>query len=65
MNFEETIKMAYAGSESALERLRAFADEIAATKGIGKVDKVATRRLLVWLKNLSASDKKLFEMEQV
>lgn len=63
MNFEETIKMAYAGSEPALERLKAFAAEMAEIKGLGKVDKVGIRRLLVWLKKLPESDKKLFNMQ--
>lgn len=59
---DEAIERACAGSEADIERLKHFAIEIAKQKVIGKVDRVGTRRLVLWLKNLSDIDKQLFSL---
>lgn len=61
-DLDEAIERAYNGNETDLERLKRFAVEIAKQKAIGKVDRVGTRRLLYWLKNLSDADKQMFSL---
>lgn len=63
MKIDDEIKKAREGNETSCEVLRSFATDLASTKGIGKVDKVGTRRLLLWLSKLSQSDKALYDLQ--
>ena len=61
-DLDDAIERAHNGNEADLERLKRFAVEVAKQKAIGKVDRVGTRRLLFWLKNLSDTDKQMFSL---